>query len=240
MSYQAANQYVTNIVPLFNVANSAGGATLTDTTNITNLESLLDYDNKQLNIDTITSFNGENIQINNNININGQLYINNELYGPDSTGVILNNCTSFAISTSTTSLNVNKILNNVEIPYFNINMNADNVFSIDSGGNASFLNPVVAPAFNIPSDIRYKTDIFPLSNSLSTVCELKGVRYIIDNISTLGLIAQEADNIIPSLVNKNDSDKWTVNYLQIIPVLIESIKELKEELTILKTKLGLV
>jgi len=232
MSYQTGNPYITNIVPLFNVANSGSGATTTvNNTGITNLQSLLDYNNKGLKIDTISAFTLDNtIQVNNNLNINGQLLVNQYILGPDSKGNSLNTSYTYAISTPKTTLTMNSVIDNALVPNFNIYMNGSNVFSIDSNGNTNFLNPVTGPAFNVVSDVRYKNHINPLINSLSTICELKGVEYVIDNISTIGLLAQDADLVMPCIVNKTNPDKWSVNYIQLIPMLIESIKELRAKL----------
>ena len=232
MSYQTGNPYITNIVPLFNVANSPAGAVeAVSNTVITNLQTLLNYDSKQLNIDTITSFTSDTaIQLNNNVDINGLLQIFDYSVGPDSTGASLNTCVRHSISTSKTTVSINSLVEKSIIPNFKVYMNGADVFSIDSNGNANFLNPVGAPAFNVVSDVRYKSNVYPLTNSLSTLCELKGVGYNIDNISTVGLIAQDADLVMPGIVNKTNPEKWSVNYIQIIPLLIESIKELQAKL----------
>lgn len=240
MSYLSANPYITNLVPLFNVANSASGASnAVNTTDVSNLQSLLNYNTKQLSIDTITSFTEDTtIQINNNLNINGQLELNEYYLGPDTSGASINTCRTFAVSTSKTSVNVNSIIDNVLVPNFNIYINDSNVFSINSQGSANFLNNITVRGISVNSDIRYKTDIYALTNSLSTLCEFKGVRYNIDNISTVGLVAQDADRIMPGIVNKTNPEKWSVNYIELIPVLIESIKELREEVANLRTKLA--
>jgi len=44
-----------------------------------------------------------------------------------------------------------------------------------------------------------------------------------------GLIAQDLQKIYPDLVYENDNGYLSVNYIEIIPLLIQSIKELKEE-----------
>jgi hypothetical protein len=240
MSYLSGNPFVTNIVPLFNVANSASGSSNAVTnTEVTNLQSLLNYNTKKLSIDTITSFTPDTIlQIDNNLNINGQLYINEYFTGPNTAGANINTCTSFSISTSITTVNVNSIVDSVLVPNFNIYMNGSNVFSINPDGRASFLNDITVRGISVNSDVRYKSDIYPLTNSLSTLCEFKGVMYNIDNISTLGLIAQDANKIIPNIVNKTNPEKWSVNYIQLIPVLIESIKELRQEIADLRSKLA--
>jgi len=48
-----------------------------------------------------------------------------------------------------------------------------------------------------------------------------------------GLIAQDLQKLYPDLVYQNDSGYLSVNYTGLIPILIESIKELKSEINIL-------
>lgn len=50
-----------------------------------------------------------------------------------------------------------------------------------------------------------------------------------------GLIAQDLQKIYPDLVYENDNGYLAVNYTEIIPLLIQSIKELKEEVDVLSS-----
>jgi hypothetical protein len=49
-----------------------------------------------------------------------------------------------------------------------------------------------------------------------------------------GVIAQEVQKEFPEMVNMGRDGYLRVDYIQLIPVLIEAIKELKEELDLLK------
>ena len=97
---------------------------------------------------------------------------------------------------------------------------------------------VSATSFNATSDIRLKENITNLDNSLDKICNIRGVNYNWKNdetkTKTSGIIAQEILEQIPEAVNKNDSEKLTVNYNSIIAHLIESVKELKIEIEKLK------
>ena len=77
-----------------------------------------------------------------------------------------------------------------------------------------------------------------LDNSLDKICNIRGVNYNWKNdetkTKTSGIIAQEILEQIPEAVNKNNSEKLTVNYNSIIAHLIESVKELKIEIEKLK------
>ena len=52
----------------------------------------------------------------------------------------------------------------------------------------------------------------------------------------LGVIAQEIKEVMPELVDTRDNGYLAVKYDKIVPLLIESIKELKKEIEELKSK----
>ena len=73
--------------------------------------------------------------------------------------------------------------------------------------------------------------------------KVNGVRYDwndkmkeLDNVtgSEYGVIAQEVKDIFPELVHMEADGYYTVDYHQFIPIMIESIKELKAEIERLK------
>ena len=52
------------------------------------------------------------------------------------------------------------------------------------------------------------------------------------------MIAQEVEEVLPEVVQTRDNGYKAVKYEKLVPLLIESIKELKEEVNGLKSKLG--
>ncbi len=88
------------------------------------------------------------------------------------------------------------------------------------------------------SDSNLATNIQPLKNCLNYIKLLKGVSYNLRNtadsitktsVSAIqyGFIAQDVQKIFPNLVTSNDSSKSELlNYTGLIPVLVESIKQL--------------
>ena len=79
------------------------------------------------------------------------------------------------------------------------------------------------------SDIRYKTNVHTLKNSLAAVRALRGVRYQrVDTGEThIGLIAQELEQVVPEVVQNNPGGK-SVDYGNLVALLIEAVKELAE------------
>ena len=105
--------------------------------------------------------------------------------------------------------------------------------TITSGGVLT-VGVVTATDFNSTSDINLKENIATVDNALDITSQLRGVRFEWkkDHKPSYGVIAQELEKILPELVT--DTDPKTVNYNGIIGVLIEAIKELKNEIEELK------
>ena len=105
-------------------------------------------------------------------------------------------------------------------------------------GNAVFENPVVAPNFTMPSDINLKTDVCDLTNALDLISSIRGVTFNWKETGKqdVGVIAQEVQKILPEAVHQTQEGFLTVDYIRLIPILIESIKTLKTEIEILKQK----
>lgn len=106
-------------------------------------------------------------------------------------------------------------------------------------GNADFTGIVTATDFNSTSDIQYKENIKTIENPVDKILQIRGVEFNwkSNNKKSLGVIAQEIENIFPELIGGGEDYK-TVNYNGLIGVLIESIKELKQEVEELKKKIN--
>jgi len=104
-------------------------------------------------------------------------------------------------------------------------------------------------SYQTSSDARFKEDVQPLTDSLSTVLKLRGVQfnwkrneYPEHNFSVgrqVGFIAQEVEEVLPEVVNKSGDEDgfYSVSYGRIVPVLVEAVKELKAENVSLKQRL---
>jgi hypothetical protein len=100
---------------------------------------------------------------------------------------------------------------------------------------------VTANQFIAVSDRNLKQNIVPIENALDKVCKMEGVHYeFISNpgVKKLGLIAQDVEKIIPEVVSENNEGTKGIDYAPIVGILIESIKELKEENRKLNEKLN--
>ena len=89
-----------------------------------------------------------------------------------------------------------------------------------------------------------KENFNPISQALHKVGLISGYEFdwkdhkdinVIGKGHDVGIIAQEIEKVLPEVVMTRDNGKKAVNYSKIIPLLIESIKELKTELDDLKS-----
>jgi hypothetical protein len=101
-------------------------------------------------------------------------------------------------------------------------------------GNVFCTGIITATDFNCASDAKLKTNIQPIENPLEKVSQINGVSFnwIEDNKPSIGVIADELQNVLPELVS--DTDPKTVNYNGLIGLLIECVKQQQEEINTLK------
>ena len=111
--------------------------------------------------------------------------------------------------------------------------------AVGTGDSVTF-SSVTAGSFTETSDVRLKTDIKQLTNAVDTVKALDGKSFVKDNKAKIGLIAQEVEEVLPQVVDTLDDEMQTktVNYGNIVAVLIEAIKEQQVQIDELKKKLG--
>jgi hypothetical protein len=111
-----------------------------------------------------------------------------------------------------------------------------------SGGPAThttgtFSGNVTAPGFQVSSDRRLKSNIEDSNYGLAEILQLNSVKYEKNNNQEIGLIAQDVETIMPEFVAEIDGYK-TLNYPQMVSVLIKAVQELSAEVNTLKSQLG--
>jgi len=115
--------------------------------------------------------------------------------------------------------------------------NSSNAFIVNYDGSAT-----LAGDLTVNSDMRLKSNIVSLGNTISKLLLIDGKTYTMKNneaIEKIGLLAQEVEKAFPELVKKSGDEDGTlsVNYQGMIPVLINAIKEQQQELQQLKNEL---
>ncbi len=97
-----------------------------------------------------------------------------------------------------------------------------------------------AANFNTTSDRNTKKDIKPIENALEKVQQLGGYSFTFKatDQKSSGVIAQEVQKVMPELVQEGDDSHLTVQYGNMVGLLIEAIKEQQAQIDELKDKLN--
>ena len=92
------------------------------------------------------------------------------------------------------------------------------------------------------SDERLKDNIISISDPLDKIGKIGGYEFDWNDKQDtytghdVGVVAQEIQEVLPEVVEERDDGYLAVKYEKIVPLLIESIKELKQEIDDLKKK----
>lgn len=116
-------------------------------------------------------------------------------------------------------------------------------FKLDVQGTIGTNNAPV-----LTSDARFKKNLEPISTPLDKVLNLTGLTYEwkTDEYKEkgfaegrhYGVIAQEIEEVLPEVVNTTPDGSKAVAYTEIIPVLIEAIKEQQKQIELLEKKVA--
>jgi hypothetical protein len=123
---------------------------------------------------------------------------------------------------------------------FRFNVNNSEEMRLESDGDLHVDGDVIAFSTTI-SDVALKSDIEMIPNALDKIDEVRGVTFTRHNgQKSAGIIAQELEKVLPEAVREkklalHDGKEYkTVEYDAIHGLLINCIKELKEEIKELK------
>ena len=90
------------------------------------------------------------------------------------------------------------------------------------------------------SDINLKKDIEVIPNALDKALQIRGLTFNRTDIECdrqSGVIAQEVEEVLPEVVTTNEKGIKSVAYGNMVGLLIEAIKDLKEEVETLKDEI---
>ena len=114
---------------------------------------------------------------------------------------------------------------------------------MSEGGNAQFLGNISGSQIEASGDViafsssdrRLKNNITPIENPLEKIDKIGGYTFDWNEKQDsykghdIGVIAQEIEEVLPELVTTRDTGYKAVKYDKIVPLLIESIKELQKK-----------
>ena len=134
-------------------------------------------------------------------------------------------------------------IRDVDPPVLNVNGNVH----INGILTAAWVNTTHTFPTTSPSDLRFKTDLKPLTDVLSKLDHLHGFTYQKSKLAValgqpsdpgrreLGVVGQELEKVFPELVVRNGPEEYrSVDYGRLSVVLLEAIKELRMETNALK------
>jgi hypothetical protein len=122
---------------------------------------------------------------------------------------------------------------------FNVNRVGINrmptTYTLEVGGTIWANGSAIVAGSTTWSDVRYKTDIVPVTGALDKVIRMQGVKYNwrysefpqlnFPEGEQIGVIAQDIEKIVPQVVYTDPDGYKSVSYEKLVPVLIEAIKE---------------
>lgn len=195
---------------------------------------------------------------------NGVLSVDNKgnvIWVNDKTGGVIQNCSNpnFVPVNSTTAgqLNCSQIFDNgtnVGIGttgVFNYSYNTGDFLALaPASGTAKLKVNGVAwtTGYYASSDQKFKKDIKPIENALEKVQQIEGKTYAwntesnkemnFDNGGHSGFIAQELEKVLPHLVATDEKGNKAVNYIELMPYLVEAIKDQQTQINDLKSQMA--
>ncbi len=111
-------------------------------------------------------------------------------------------------------------------------------------GNTTVGGVWSGPGFVTLSDVRLKQNIAPLELDVHKLMQLKPYQYQLRNqpekVLHFGLLADEVAQIFPNLVHSitPENDLKGLNYMELIPVLIQMVQKQQEQITVLENKIA--
>jgi hypothetical protein len=225
--------FVLNIIELQNVITNASGVDPVSylSNQVVNLQEMVNYDLKQINVNAISNFNTTPIQVYSPLNLcNVALTLND--------GVVSGG--SSVISTIGTSSNASLIIGNVSTPFI-FTQDLVSTFYITADSNATFTGTVSATNFITTSDARKKINVEKITDYETILSAVNGVRFQWKESTTddIGVIAQDVIPVLPEAVY-DTADGYKVAYQKFVPVLIEAVKALQKRVTAIENGMPVV
>jgi len=219
------------------------------------LESTIDHDNTIRLCEGPTSWRGTYIRYDGGLN---KLLIGTHSpYGTSTSDdknvlTIDRNSGQIELNPISTTYNFQSFVTNApnyETQCYNVKLGSSNNFWVDGDGD------VWHSGLHTISDLSLKENILDLSASLDIINQLRPVKYnfkegafgekmgsssVNKNKIRYGLIAQEVELILPSLVESRGDSLKAINYIEIIPLLIDAIQIQQEQIDSLKSLVSTV
>jgi hypothetical protein len=184
------------------------------------------------NVGIKTANPGYDLDVNGEIRCTGDLYVGDAIRfdsdlggggGPSNTGIFWNYENNFSLKTANAA--------RLTVDDDQVDILEDLVVDGD----------VTADSFNATSDYRVKENVQTISGENYIVDHLRPVSYTLKDSQEphVGFIAHELQEHVPTAVKgeKDGEEMQSVNYSELIPILVKEIQDLKKEVRELKQEL---
>lgn len=116
----------------------------------------------------------------------------------------------------------------------------DRLYIVDENSNDGVYLAQNATSWTANSDARLKNVIGPILGAVEKLNSINGVLYSWKsdpkNRVYPGVLAQDVQSVLPEAVDSDVPERLGVRYTELIPLLVNAIKELKAEIDILKAR----
>ena len=225
---------VLNIIELQNVITSASGLTPVGylSNQVTNIQQMVDFGNKQINVNSISNFDTTPIQVLSGLNLcNVTLSYNGTAVAGSNVAT-----TTTSIGTATTGILTLGISTGAGLTF---TQSSISTFVIGADSNVTFSGTVTAAGFITASDLRLKGGVRQITDYETILSAVDGVRFQwkATGEPDIGVIAQDVLPVLPEAVHEVDG-LYKVDYTKFIPVLIQSVKGLQARVKSLEEALS--
>lgn len=114
------------------------------------------------------------------------------------------------------------------------------LFYLSNVGDLRVIGDVVAKDVISLSDARLKSDQQPVTNAIDRVLKLRGMTYTLDGQRRAGVLAQDVRPVLPEAVEETEDGKLAVMYNGLSALYIEAIRDLKNDIEMLKNQVGIL
>jgi len=246
-----ASNFLLNIVELQNIITTASGlspvASLSNT--VAQLQEMLIYDEKRLAVNTISKYSQSPIQVIDSMNFasNATLSLNSVTVGTSGSAA-LGQVSSIGYMSSLTNYFSTSVGTDTAIQFQVGGVTPVYPMTFLANGTTTISGPLTLTGTATPglgyyltcmdgvgtaqwqppgsvSDARRKANIRPIEGASQILEGIRGVRFEwLTGGSDIGVVAQEVAAVLPEAVH--GGDPFVVEYIKIIPVLVEVVKEL--------------
>ena len=224
--------YLVNLFELQGGITNASGLTAGSVLSnaVSNLQQMVDYEQKRIYVNTVSKFDTSPIQVTDPVNFGSNTV---SLRATGGNGIFVSaSGTEPAIGFQVAGRTVVSVNEQGQV---GIGKTAG--VALDVSGAGVFSGTVTASAHLTPSDARLKTAIVPLCGAGEIVDQVRGVtfQWRQDGRPDCGFIAQEVAEVLPAAVTCGADGTLAVSYAALIPYLVETVKDLRVRVAALET-----